>query len=285
MRSNLPAPSLLHRKNSLFDVANVIHPGDERWYDGINFTPHGCEVIFGHDTKCWSPRGDKLIQECHPYAQFYPYVLEATLAWHTADLGAGPKEMLTHAFEYGASAVLARLSEAPIEAVADGDPIPPPMMAGAISDYGITGRASADVVNPKLEDAMMIGTNTSAVEAIARVEAKLIDASDHVGSGGTVWMSPVTAALGRDALCTEPGGRIYTVGTYSPVIIENLRGMDGARTVYGHVGEVDVYLGPVDVIEMTEVASNEYIVQAEQMAVAVWNTCAVFSQTVGTVTP
>ena len=106
MRTNVNAPGLMRQRNGLLGVATVVETGDSRWEDGISFTPRGCSVIFGHDTKCWFPRGNKLIQDCPPVAQFYPYVLEATLGWHTADLSAGPKDILTQAFDYGTSAVL-----------------------------------------------------------------------------------------------------------------------------------------------------------------------------------
>jgi hypothetical protein len=278
MEHTVQAPALVRQKNSLLDVANVIEPGDTHWQEGVNFTPRGCQVIFGHDGMCWAPRGEKAIQDCPPLAQFYPYVLEATLEWSTVDLGADPKAIITEAFDYGAASVLSRLSEMPI-ADAGATAIVVPPVTGAISALGITGRSSG-MMNPHLQDSLAIGTATSATEAIATVDAKLLDASDHVGSAGTLWLDPITAVYGRDALVVEPGGRIYTLGTYSPVIIGNFAGVGGALTVYGHVGEVDVYLGSVEIVEFTDRATNGYLVQAERMAIAVWNTCAVFHQTV-----
>ena len=63
MKTNVNAPGLMRQRNGLLGVASVVDGGDERWEDGINFTPRGCSVIFGHDTKCWFPRGNKLIHK------------------------------------------------------------------------------------------------------------------------------------------------------------------------------------------------------------------------------
>jgi hypothetical protein len=207
--------------------------------------------------------------------------LEATLGWATNDINAGPKEILQQAFDYGTSSALARLIETPIVDVDDAAEIPVQVVQGAIRTGGIQGRA-IPLAQPHLTDGFEVGTVTSALDAIGSVEAKLLDAADHTGSAGTLYMSPIIAALGWGALSVEGENQIYTLATGCRVVIDNF----GQPFVYGHLGEVDVYVGDVEIIDMVEHSANEYIVQAERMAVAVWNTCAVFKRqvtaTVGT---
>ena len=66
---------------------------------------------------------------------------------------------------------------------------------------------------------------------------------------------------------------MITRATGSRVVIGNF-----GNTIYGHLGEVDVYLGPIDVYEHHDRTTNEYIVQGERLAMAVWNTCGVVKQ-------
>lgn len=280
MRSNISAPALRRHRHSLVDVANVIDSGDERWIDGVNFTPRGCNVLYGHDTGCWAPREDKGLQGCSPVAEFYPYVIEATVAWSTLDLNADPKAILTESLEVGTSAVLERLIEMAIDPITG--PIPPVTVSGTVAPGGIAGRAANPaIINPHLEDGIdvPVGTGTSnaaaAVDGLGRLESKLVDASDHIGGAGTIYMSPRYAILAGEALYSDNGG-LFTKATGSQVVVGNFGAFEG-KTIYGHPGDVDVYLSDIgDITEVIDRASNELIIQAERYAVAVWNTCAVF---------
>ena len=68
-------------------------------------------------------------------------------------------------------------------------------------------------------------------------------------------------------------GALRSFATGSKVIIGNIP----PGKLYATIGDTDVYLGPVEIVETHERARNEYIVQAERMAVAVWNVCATFA--------
>ena len=63
-----------------------------------------------------------------------------------------------------------------------------------------------------------------------------------------------------------------TKATGSKVIIGNIP----IDEMYATIGDTDVYLGPIEVVDAYERAKNEYVVQVEPFGVTVWNTCAAF---------
>lgn len=273
MRALAAAPGIFEHAHSLLNTANVIHGADHP--AGVAFNPRGCEVVFAHDLGCWV--GDeKALQECH-LAEFDAYVLELTLNWATGDLAADPKARTIEAMEVGTSAVLERLAALGIAPVAAGRNVAVPPLAGAIKTTGIVGKqkATPNIHQPILDRAVAIGAATDALKALGEVEGKLVDADDHIGSAGTIWVSPVD--FGPIAhLVTEKNGVLRTLATGSKVIVGNIP----PNMMYGTIGDVDVYLGPIEVVDGYERGKNEYVVQAERVGVAVWNTCAAFKQPV-----
>ena len=77
------------------------------------------------------------------------------------------------------------------------------------------------------------------------MEAKLLDAGDHVGGAGTLYMNPVLATDAWGILDQTDGG-LRTKTTGSKVVIGNFE----HDVVYGHPGEVDVYLGDINISEV-----------------------------------
>ena len=105
MRSVVSAPSLRKAANGLVEVGNRIDVGDERWEDGVTFTPKGCQAIFGHVPTCPSEYKSPTFG-CVPVVVSNAYLLEVGLEWQVVDLAADPKGMLEEAMEFGTSAVL-----------------------------------------------------------------------------------------------------------------------------------------------------------------------------------
>ena len=277
MRQIVTAPALRQARNGLTEVANVI-PFEEHDEDGVTFTPLGCQAIFGHVPFC--PSEDKApFYDCVAAVVANAYLLEVGLSWSLVDMGAEPKTILTEAFDIATSPALERLTSSGITDVAAGSPIVLPTGAGAIGTGGIRGRVmGTSVAPPVLSTALDVGgTPANAAAAIGLIESKLIDTSDHTGGGGTLLMTPYSVTTsGNGALRYDTDGHFVTVATGSKVVVGNFAPM---KTVYGVIGEVDVYLGGVEVLEAHERSKNEWVGRAERRAVAVWNTCAVYSAT------
>jgi hypothetical protein len=276
-RALVSAPALRPAKNGLLDVANVIDPGDERWENGIAFTPRGCQAIFGHVANC--PSDEKSpFWDCSPPFEAAAYLLEVGLQWSLVDLGADPKAILSQAMDVGTSAVLERLAWMGVAPVATGTPIVLPAMSGAIATGGIVGRDMAPPAGalpsgpqPTLVTSALALTDvaTNPAHAIGLLEAKFLDASDHIGGGGTIFMSPSVAVRALGAFDPD---RMITKATESQVVIGNFP----PDQIIGVVGEVDVYLSDTFVIEAHEREFNEWVGRAERRAAVAWN-CAVFS--------
>jgi hypothetical protein len=274
MRQLVAAPSLRKAANGLLDVANVTNIGDEKAEDGVTFTPFGCQAVFAHVPTC--PAEDKApFYDCPPPVAATSYLLEVGLSWSLVDMGANPKAILTEAFEVATSPVLERLVSSGIADVAGGSPIVLPPGAGAVGTGGIRGRIQGSAVAPPtLATALDVGgTPANSSQAIGMVETKLLDTSDHTGGGGTLLMSPFAAATAGEGL-TYDGDKLITRATRSPVVVGNISPL---KTVYAVLGEIDVYLGEVQVLEAYERSKNEWVGRAERRAIAVWNTCGVYS--------
>jgi len=277
MRQLVSAPSLRKARNGLLEVANTI-PFSEHDEDGVTFTPLGCQAVFGHVPFC--PAEDKSpFYDCPTPVAATSYLLEVGLSWSTVDLGANPKAILAEAFDIATSPALERLTSSGIADVAGGTPITLPVGAGAIGAGAIRGRVMGTGVAPATLAATALdvgGTPANAAAAIGLIETKLIDVSDHTGGGGTLMMTPYAVATAGIGALRYNDGQFVTVATESKVVVGNFAPM---KTVYGVIGEVDVYLGGVEVIEAHERSKNEWVGRAERRAVAVWNTCAVYSAT------
>jgi hypothetical protein len=265
------APGIWTHHHGITEDGNVISTGNDRWMGGVAFTPLGCDTIHAHGGGCFSSLGEKDdAQGCTPVATFYPYVLESLVAWSSVDMAADPKDRAREHMEVGTSAVLERLMAAGVTEVAAGTPL--------TSDgfpYGtgtITGRMGTEAVGVTLADAADLGDFDNVLAALGWIEARLMDASDHVGGGGTILMSPYVAAQLSQQI-KEHDGRLYSEATGNPIIVGNFP-MD---RIYAVTGGIDVYLGPIEIRDLVERATNEYLVQVERLAMAVWNPCAAFS--------
>jgi hypothetical protein len=270
------APGLRKASNGLVEVGNRVDVGDDHWENGVAFTPRGCQVVFAHVPFC--PSEDKSnFAECTPAVRVVPYLLEAGLVWSLVDMGADPKGILTEAFDIGTSPVLERLAWEGIADVIPATPIALPAIAGAAATGAVVGRIMATAVAPPTLSAQALATGVTGtpVKAIGAVEAKLLDGSDHIGGAGTIFMSPVVAAQAEWAL-ERVGGDLVTRATGSRVVVGNV----DADKVIGVIGDVDVYLGEVIVLELQERSKNEWVGRAERRALAVWNPCGVFSAVV-----
>jgi hypothetical protein len=275
MRQLVTAPSLRKAANGLVEVANTITFA-EHDEDGVTFTPFGCPAVFGHVPTC--PAEDKSpFYDCPPPVAANSYLLEVGLSWSLVDMGANPKAILAEAFDIATSPVLERLTSSGIADVAGGSPIVLPPGAGAVGTGGIRGRIQGTAVAPPtLATALDVGgTPTNAAAAIGMIETKLVDTSDHSGGGGTLMMTPYAVATsGNGALRYDTQGHFVTVATGSKVVVGNFSPL---KTVFGVIGEVDVYLGEVQILEAYERSKNEWVGRAERRAIAVWNTCGVYS--------
>jgi len=271
------APALRAAKNGLVEVGNRIDVGDDHWEDGVTFTPRGCQTIFGHLPSC-SSEDKSPFYDCPPPVQAMAWLLEVGLMWSLMDQGAGPKDILTEAMELGTSSILERLTWAGITTDVDGGtPLVLPTISGTIATGGITGRVMDGAVQPPiLSDALDVGSSTTSIAtAVGMLEAKFLDASDHIGGAGTIFMSPIIASQAAGSGVFDPDNFV-TRATGSQVIVGNFP----SDRIIGVVGEVDVYLSDVFVTEATERAFNEWVGRAERRAVAVWNPCGLFSVTV-----
>ena len=274
MRQLVTAPSLRKAANGLVDVANTI-TFTEHDEDGVTFTPVGCQAVFGHVPTC--PAEDKApFYDCPPPVVANAYLLEVGLSWSLPDMGANPKAILTEAFDIATSPVLERLTSSGITDVAGGSPIVLPVGAGAVGTGGIRGRIQGSAVAPPtLATALDVGgTPGNAAGAIGMIESKLIDTSDHTGGGGTLLMTPYSVATSGNGALRYDNGKFVTVATGSKVVVGNFAPL---KTVFGVIGEIDVYLGEVQVIEAYLREKNEWVGRAERRAIAVWNTCGVYS--------
>ena len=274
------APALRKASNGLVEVGNRVDVGDAHWENGVAFTPRGCQTIFAHVPFC--PGEDKSpFHDCPAPVYAVPYLLEVGLAWALPDMGAGPKAILEEAFDIGQSSVLERLAWEGIADVAGATPITLPVRSGTIATAGIVGRVMGTAAAPPTltGTAMNVGAGATPAAALGMVEAKLLDGGDHIGGAGTIFMSPIVAAQAGEAL-TRDNGHLIARATGSTVVVGNV----DADRVIGVLGDVDVYLGEVLVLEAHERSKNEWVGRAERRALAVWNSCGVFSATI-TATP
>jgi hypothetical protein len=274
MRSIVSAPALREAANSLVKVGNRVSVGDDRWEDGVTFTPIGCQTIFGHIPICVSE--DKSpYHDCPQPFVAVPYLLELGLQWSTMDLEAvDPKALLRDAMDIGTSSVLERLTTGGIADVAGATPLVLPTPAGTVATGGVIGRVMAGATAPPtLATALDVGgTHSNGQAAIGALEAKFLDSSDHIAGSGTIIMSAYTAATNNGALYRD-NGKLRTVATDSLVVVGNVADVD---TVYGVVGDIDVYLSEVFDVEFTDRGKNEWIGRAERRAIAVWNPCVAY---------
>lgn len=271
-------PKLRPAAHGLLEGANVVNQSGSTWENGVQFTPVGCNVLHAHDPLCWISGTDtKTGQECPPLAQFSPYTIEINAVWANADRGFDMEGYVKDALEVGTSSVLERLQELGVADVVAATPLTPPAIGGTIPTIGIKGRASGTNTNPILDGSTSAGSGADPRVALGTIEAKMLDASDHVGSGGVIYMGPVLAHLLWGSFVTIDG-QLFSAVTGSKIIVGNY--VDAK--IYGHVGDVDVYLSEPVITDAYNHGANERIYMAERLAVVAWNPCATFEYEVTT---
>jgi hypothetical protein len=173
---------------------------------------------------------------------------------------------------------LERLSWEGIADVAAATPLVVPTLSGTVATGGIVGRVMGSVTAPPTLTGtdLNVGAGVGVDHAVGLVEAKLVDGSDHIGGAGTILMSPVFAARANGRSIELDDGQFVTAATGSKVIVGNF----DSDVIVGVLGDVDVYLGDVILLEVQERTKNEWVGRAERRAIAVWNPCGVFSATV-----
>ena len=267
------APKLTPAKYGLLSAATV-HTGAGHWENGVTFTPLGCKVIHAHDYQCWiAGSSEKTLQGCPTAVALAPYTLELTVEWAAAD-NFDVKVFLDSEMAAGAQAILERVQELGVSDVADATPLTPPALSGTISTAAIKGRGVSGSGVTLDDTSVDIGAIADAVTALGTLEAKMLDASDHIGAAGVIYISPLQAAQLSHQLCEENGvmhskltGSKVVIGNYSPTIM------------YGHTGDVEVWIDDSK-IDIVHHKSNDEIVQIEMPVVISWNPCGSFNATV-----
>lgn len=273
------APKLRPHTNGLLTHGNVVTNTGGKWENGVTFTPTGCSVIHAHDALCWiSGDAVKTVQGCVPAVEFKPYTIELTLEWHQSDRGFDVEKYLGEMMDVGTGAVLERLQEFGVSAagIDPDDPITVPPLGSTNLYWGaIVGRAGSQP-NPLLDDGQLLGDDTDPRKALGLLEAKMLDASDHIGGAGTIYMGPYAANQLWGSFA-QIDGHLVTATTGSKVIVGNY----SQNTIYGHVGDVDVYVSEPVPTSVASRGDNVGIAQAERLVLVAWNPCATFKHTLG----
>lgn len=238
-------PDLAQACHGLVGSANRPAVGDDRWQNGIKFTPRGCYPLGAQEVACPPEEKDALL-ECAPAVEIKPYVVTVGLDW-SANSPEDPKEVALQALEFGLSAKLEDLIW-----------------------NGVAGGT-----NPTLADGDSVSGATDMATAFAAIEAAFLGGGSSAtitGGAGTIYASPTAIVQAGNAVY-ESGGRLYTKATCSLVVVGNFP----TDSVAGHLGGVDLYLGdPYIADSRDEYRSNEYDLMAEVLALVVWNPCGVF---------
>lgn len=246
------APLVGAPKHSITDVANVI-AGDGRWANGVTFTPVNCEAgnVLSHS--CPPPETTAL--DCTPAIEFKPVVLEYTYAWSTLDLAADPRKIATNALEVATP----RLLEHALWTGTTLDPTDPTSTI-TVAELHALGSAPS------------LGVLTSYEDMLGAVIDSLADSSLGTGGNGVIHMNARTALqlMSSSAFHMDSSGNLFTVFGMHKVIIGNYPN----NRIVGHVGEIDLYLGGIEVIEQVERAKNEHVVMASRTALMAYNACS-----------
>lgn len=258
MRTPTSAPQVDVPEQSLLDVANVITGDGSRWENGIEFTPLYCDPGHVLTGTCPPPTSPDAV-ECTETIKFDAMVVETLYNWDTRDLAAEPKKMATDALEIGSTRLIER-------AFWTGETIDP-------TDPGAT--ATNPDLNP-LSGATDLGTAADAVDGLGTVLMALADSTRHLSGSGTVHINSRLGVLLEGHIKDRDGNGLYTVIGGHRVIV----GDYPDDMIVGHLGQVDVYLGPVETIEHFDHRTNEVLVQAQRYALAAYNACTAVAVTV-----
>ena len=245
MPDDVSAPALRKAKHNLVDSGHIVPISQDKWENGVTFSPRGCYQIEGACSTC-PPATKEELQPCVEVLTFGPYVLDLGVSLYATD-----REQVSATAEddldIGSSSRLESL-----------------IWSGCVG-----------VDNPLLSEGTSLGSATTPVLALGRMISELISATGHGGAMGTIHMSPYVAVqLGEQlyesegVLRTEVGDHLVIVGNY-PI-----------THIAGHIGDIDVYLG-----DPFHTAGKEQMMRAnltelrwERVALATWNACASFVQ-------
>ena len=247
--SAVSAPAITKPKHNLVSSGHLVPISTDKWEGGVSFTPRGCYQIEGACATC-PPQSKEEMQECVDAAEFMPYMLDLGISLYAPDREA-------------------------VNAFAEDD-----LDVGSSSRLeSLIWSGCGDVDNPLLSEGESLGANLSPVLALGKMISELISATGHGGAMGTIHMSPYIAVqlsqelhLGDDGeLRTKIGDHLVIAGNYP------------STAIVGHVGNIDVYLGdPFHTAGKDQMMrKNLTELRWERLALATWNTCAVFRQTIG----
>lgn len=226
----------------------IVHSGtprttaDNRWENGVVFDSALHLIINGMCFECSEPMTKSADQTCEEGVTFLPYLLEFGVVQQAPDTTyEGLEEQVRRLMRVGTSA---RLED---------------MMT-----VGCTGND-----NPTLSDGVSLGSGHEE-QAVGLVISSFYDADSHIGARGTIYMSPSSAASVVELLEEDREGILRTIIGKHKVIVGNFPD----DVIYGHVGDVDVYLSEVFLTndKNAVMSTNTLNFRVERLAMAVFDT-------------
>ena len=249
------APSVQKPKHSLLDAANVITDSSNRWENGVTFNPTHCQAGHALAQGCPSPISPAGL-ECTAAVRFDPFIVEIALNWSMQDLAGEPADLARDSLETATS----RLIEAVLWTGETLDPVTPTDPAVTPDNiHPLTGIAAAP--------------SELAGDALGQAIGFLADASQHSGGLGIVHMNSVIANQLDEKLVLDADGTLYTKSGMHRVVVGNYH----TDVIVAHVGELDVYLSEVEIVEGYDRAQNEALILAQRHALVAYNTCAAYA--------
>lgn len=247
-RITIPTPTIDAPLHGLVSSAVRMPSGDFEWENGVTFSPVGCDELHGSCITC-PPEDKSEFQECFEPALFDPLLVEFGFSWHSRDVDylSGHAEMQIDA---GTSSVIERL-------IWDG--------------------CSEESDSPTLSEAPELGATLEPRAALAAVIQRLASSDGKIGARGTIHVGAGLAVMLSDYfyeqdghLYTKIGGHVVIVGNYPPDMIA------------AHSGDIILFLGDSFITEAPAeiVARNEAAYRVERTALAAWNACTAFTQSV-----
>lgn len=249
------APSGFYAEHSLLRNGTT-GSSNSRWLpEGVDFVPTLCTALhvqqindFCIDWKAPGVAGGPTYQTCPGVTQFAPYVIEIAVKVRMLPT-VSRQTWLADRLALGLSQML----EAKVWPTSA--PTNTPWLGGGTS------------VTPVV---------AGALGAVGAIEDKILSAA---AGGGTLHMSASTAMLASSsgAIKDDGVGGFRTVSTGSKVIVGNYP----PGKVAGHIGNIDVYVGPnIYQDETFERESNTFYNHAWIEAAAAWHTCAAWVATI-----
>lgn len=252
----VPAPEVEEYQHGLVDSANRVsgslygfdeQEGEQvlRWADGVGVNFFGHIIINGVCTSCASPATKSAEQAaCQSAVTFYPYLLEFGIYETMGARGRAEIQQVGEtAMRIGTSAKLENLMV-----------------------VGCTGMST-----PKIADAAALSSAANVTAAVGKIIAYFYDSSQHTTGRGTIYMGPADFGnLGFDLVREDSNGVLRTKAGGHKVIVGNY----AAGTVYGHVGDVDLYLSDIYTYEAGNsiYQTNVGHWRIERYGMAVWDT-------------